>query len=336
MGPHWVAGAAGTATTTTEPAAGAAGTAPEPAAPARPPGVCECGKRKQYCVWHGGSAMCACGKRRDKCRLHGGAAFCACGRRRELCAQHGGSALCACGKRKEFCREHGGSALCLCGKRRNVCRLHGGSSLCPCGRRRELCREHGGSMLCPCGRRKDYCSVHGGSQICQHKVRRESCAHCHPAGHLMRLARNATRRAFRRVGERKTATTRAWLGCSDTHLQGFIQRKMQHWNEHNAEEMTMDNIDIDHIKPISTARTVTDITVLTHFSNLQPLLKRHNLTKSARWAADDEAPWARHVSRHDECCDIYWPRACPPLRTLDVQWRSLYVLAQTAAGLGSG
>jgi hypothetical protein len=255
--------------------------------------------------------------------------------RRAAGARAGSPGVCECGKRKQHCLQHGGSAMCACGKRRDTCRQHGGKNFCPCGRRRELCREHGGSMLCACGRRKDYCSAHGGSQICEHKVRRESCAHCHPAGHLMRLARNATRRAFRRVGERKTATTRAWLGCSDTHLQGFIQRKMQRWNEHNAEEMTLDNIDIDHIKPISTARTVQDITALTHFSNLQPLLKRHNLTKSARWAEGDEAPWARHVSRHDECCDIYWPRACPPLRTLGVQWRALYVLAQTAAGLGS-
>jgi hypothetical protein len=151
----------------------------------------------------------------------------------------------------------------------------------------------------------------------------------------MRLARNATRRAFKRVGERKTDTTRAWLGCSDAFLQAFIDKKIQSWNEQYAEEMTMANIDIDHIKPISTARTREDIQALTHFSNLQPLLKRDNASKSARWCAADEAPWLEHTRNHAVQSEIFWPSACPALPALGIEWRGLYVLAQAAGAAGA-
>jgi hypothetical protein len=152
----------------------------------------------------------------------------------------------------------------------------------------------------------------------------------------MRLARNATRRAFKRVGERKTETTRAWLGCSDAFLQAFIERKMRRWNEQHAEEMTMANIDIDHIKPISTARTLEDIKSLTHFSNLQPLLKRDNASKSARWSEADEGPWQEHVNNHALNSNIFWPAACPALSALGIEWRGLYLLAGAGAAGAAG
>ena len=278
--------------------------------------------------------LCPCGKRRDKCREHG-TSFCECGRRRELCARHGGSALCICGRRREYCLLHGGSALCPCGRRRNVCLQHGGTSLCPCNKRLHLCREHGAAFFCPCNKRKEYCRLHMGSQICVHQVRRSSCAQCDPAGHLMRLARNATRRAFKRVGEKKSHTTRHWLGCSDDELQAFIAKKMQRWNEQYAEEMTLANTDLDHIKPISTARTLEDIKTLAHFSNLQPLLKKDNASKSARWCAADEGPWLEHTRNHAMNSSIFWPSACPALSAPGIEWRSLHVLARVALAQGS-
>lgn len=220
--------------------------------------------------------------------------------------------------------------MCPCGKRTNVCLQHGGTSLCPCGKRVHLCRVHGKRFFCLCGKRKDYCKLHEGSQICKHRLRRDTCAECNPAGHLMRIARNATRRAFKTVGQQKTHTTRRWLGCDDTEFQAFIARKMECWNEHHAEEMDLSNIDLDHIKPISTARTLEDVKVLSHFSNLQPLLKRDNATKSARWALADETPWRLHVSQHDLSSEIFWPSACPPLSALGIEWRPLHVLARVA------
>ena len=102
---------------------------------------CPCGKRKDRCALHGGSALCPCGKEKTRCKIHGGSAYCHCGKRKEYCQTHGGSSLCLCGKRKEYCQTHGGSSLCPCGKNKSKCSLHGGASLCQCGKEKNSCKK---------------------------------------------------------------------------------------------------------------------------------------------------------------------------------------------------
>lgn len=221
--------------------------------------------------------------------------------------------LCACGKRRQWCRQHGGRSVCACGKRRLLCALHGGGSLCECGKRRTLC------FRC------------GGGSLCAHGVVRSSCAVCEPEHHLFRLARNATGRAFRAVGEDKRGTTEAWLGCSPAALRAFVARKMERWNERYLEQMHEGNVELDHIKPISAASSLADLRSLTHFSNLQPLLKRHNASKRARWSAQDEAAWREQVLYNPAHEQLFWPEACPPLDALGLEWGGLALLAEVCS-----
>lgn len=102
---------------------------------------------------------------------------------------------------------------------------------------------------------------------------------------------------------------------------------MLRWNEQYLEQMQAGNIEIDYIKPISAATSLLDLCALTHFTNLQPLLKRHNASKRARWSARDEAAWREEVLFRPEREHIYWPEACPPLDALGLEWGGLVMLA---------
>jgi hypothetical protein len=161
---------------------------------------------------------------------------------------------------------------------------------------------------------------------------RSSCGVCHPEQHLFRLARNATRRAFLLAGRKKTRnktdSTETWIGCSASELRHFIDLKMQHWNEQYLEQMHPENVEIDHIKPISSATCMQELLMLTHFTNLQPLLKRHNASKSAHWSEQDDTEWRLHVIYNTTREEVYWPHSCPPLNALGVEWKNLALLAE--------
>jgi len=153
---------------------------------------------------------------------------------------------------------------------------------------------------------------------------------CDPRQHLFRLTRAATRRAFRAVDQQKTGSTEAWLGCSAATLQAFIRHKMDRWNSQYLEKMHAGNIEIDHIKPISAARSAEDLHALAHYTNLQPLLKSDNASKSARWSASDDATWRRLVLYQSARVDVFWPECCPALPALGVEWGALDMLARVS------
>jgi hypothetical protein len=73
----------------------------------------------------------------------------------------------------------------------------------------------------------------------------------------------------------KDTTTEALLGCS---MEFFIQ----HLQSQFTEGMTLMNHGewhIDHIIPISSAKTKEEVYLLCHYTNLQPLWARDNLVK---------------------------------------------------------
>ena len=84
---------------------------------------------------------------------------------------------------------------------------------------------------------------------------------------------------------------------------------MHFWNVRHADNtMNWNNIEIDHIKPIATIRKGDPIDrSLLHFTNLQPLLKKDNRAKSAKWSAADDAFWTKSITMHAEYVDIYIP-----------------------------
>ena len=55
--------------------------------------------------------------------------------------------------------------------------------------------------------------------------------------------------------------------------------------------MTIDNIHIDHIKPVSAFNldVENDLLACCYFSNLQALLAKENMYKSSKWNEEDDA-----------------------------------------------
>lgn len=86
--------------------------------------------------------------------------------------------------------------------------------------------------------------------------------------------RSRCRKAF--LGFYKDKTTKKLLGCSLQELQDHIMSQFQFG-------MTMHNYGewhLDHIIPLSSAKDKTELEILCHYTNLQPLWAIDNLIKS--------------------------------------------------------
>jgi hypothetical protein len=78
----------------------------------------------------------------------------------------------------------------------------------------------------------------------------------------------------------KKSKTELILGCSFEEFKLYLESKFESW-------MTWDNYglyngelnygwDIDHIKPVSSAKTISELIGLNHYTNLQPLCSKVN------------------------------------------------------------
>ena len=84
---------------------------------------------------------------------------------------------------------------------------------------------------------------------------------------------------FKRMGYRKSGRTHEILGCDWEFFRLHIERqflKGMDWEKMGSE------IHIDHIMPISTAKTEEDVIALNHFTNLRPMWAKENLSKGAK------------------------------------------------------
>jgi len=92
------------------------------------------------------------------------------------------------------------------------------------------------------------------------------------------ILREHSRRAFKRIGQNKPASTQAMLGCdwhgAKEHIERLFQPGMT-WSNHGMWH-------IDHVIPIATATTTEEAIKLNHISNLQPLWAEDNLAKGSK------------------------------------------------------
>lgn len=88
--------------------------------------------------------------------------------------------------------------------------------------------------------------------------------------------RNLIKNSFIRKFTKKSKKTIDILGCDFEFFQNYLESLFD-------EYMTMENYgtywEIDHIKPLSEAKTTEDIIKLNHYSNLRPLKKEDNRKK---------------------------------------------------------
>jgi hypothetical protein len=97
---------------------------------------------------------------------------------------------------------------------------------------------------------------------------------------LIQNIRANIRKKIKKYGYTKKSRTYEILGCSYEDFKKYLESKFQDW-------MTWDNRglyngtecygwDIDHIVPVSTAKTEEDVIRLNHYLNLQPLCSKIN------------------------------------------------------------
>lgn len=70
----------------------------------------------------------------------------------------------------------------------------------------------------------------------------------------------------------KNSKTFEILGCDYEFFKDYLQSQF-------TEKMNWDNIHLDHIKPISSAKNEKEVLELNHYTNFQPLLAIDNLKK---------------------------------------------------------
>lgn len=94
---------------------------------------------------------------------------------------------------------------------------------------------------------------------------------------LKRRYRSRTRKLFREKNIMKVTSSMKHLGCTADEFKNYFESLF-------TEGMTWEmfyagKIHIDHITPISTAKTEEDLKKLSHYTNLQPLWAIDNLKK---------------------------------------------------------
>lgn len=92
--------------------------------------------------------------------------------------------------------------------------------------------------------------------------------------------RNLIYQYIKNSGYKKSSKTTQILGCDFIEFKNYIESKFENWMSWDNYGLYNGEInygwDIDHIVPISSAKSEEDIIKLNHYTNLQPLCSRIN------------------------------------------------------------
>lgn len=92
--------------------------------------------------------------------------------------------------------------------------------------------------------------------------------------------RHMLKMSFNRKSKRKSNKLETIVGCSINELIKYLIGTYENNYNEKWDWKYLDNIHIDHIKPLSLAQTESDIIELNHYTNLQLLKAKDNLKKS--------------------------------------------------------
>ena len=88
------------------------------------------------------------------------------------------------------------------------------------------------------------------------------------------------RRAFKNLNYSKDTSVYKAIGCSPDELKSYIESKFESWMNWDNRGLYNGDFnygwDLDHIMPLSEAKTPEDIIRLNHYTNLQPLCSKIN------------------------------------------------------------
>jgi hypothetical protein len=92
--------------------------------------------------------------------------------------------------------------------------------------------------------------------------------------------RNIIKKSFIRNGFSKKSKTLDILGCSFEEFKSYLESKFENWMGWENRGLYNGDLyhgwDIDHIIPLSSAKTEEEIIILNHYTNLQPLCSKIN------------------------------------------------------------
>lgn len=100
---------------------------------------------------------------------------------------------------------------------------------------------------------------------------------------LKETIRSSIKKYFKKNNHKKTSKTVEILGCTFDFFKLYIESKFEpwmNWNNHGPRNLGKLTWELDHIIPISSAKTKEDIIRLNHYTNFQPLESWENLRKS--------------------------------------------------------
>jgi hypothetical protein len=102
---------------------------------------------------------------------------------------------------------------------------------------------------------------------------------------------------LKKVG--KTKSTVKYMDCTPEFFYKHIMSQMK-------EGMTLENIHLDHIKPVSRfdLTDLEEVHKCCHWSNIQPLLAIDNLKKSNKWSEEDEEYWKKNITKYVSKTDV--------------------------------
>jgi hypothetical protein len=97
-----------------------------------------------------------------------------------------------------------------------------------------------------------------------------------PLFKLIQKTRTIISNSLRKSNHRKKSTTQDILGCSFEELKQHLESQFEswmNWNNMGGKQINEPNTnwEVDHIIPISSAKTEEELVRLNHYSNLRPL-----------------------------------------------------------------
>jgi hypothetical protein len=102
-----------------------------------------------------------------------------------------------------------------------------------------------------------------------------------PLFKLTQKTRTIISNSLRKSNHRKLSSTQNILGCTFEELKQHLELQFEpwmNWNNMGGKNITEPNTcwEVDHIIPISSAKTEEDVVRLNHYTNLRPLCSYNN------------------------------------------------------------